>query len=304
MVLDRTASEYVILENIGKPLRLDLTASAWGIHEIINEDVARAFRIHASERGVDYRNCSMIAFGGSGPVHAMRVARKLKIPRAIFPLGAGVFSAFGLLVSPLSFDVLRSNRIALEELTPGLFSEEFQPLIDKATELLKQAGIQTKDIRVTRRLDMRYQGQGFEIEVLLPEMTDGPSVIAQLPSLFANSYEKVFSISLIDRPMEVINWKVEATGPLPEVIAEYVLNGTIASEEPLKGKRPAYFAERKTYIDCPVYNRYALKPHRVIEGPALIEERESTCLIGLGDIAKIDSGYNLVVDIEMEGEKI
>ena len=89
---------------VARPLGLTLERAAWGIHEVINEDVAKAFRVHASERGVDYRRCSMIVFGGSGPIHGTRIARKLRIPRVICPSGAGVMSAFGLLTSPIGFE--------------------------------------------------------------------------------------------------------------------------------------------------------------------------------------------------------
>ena len=91
------------------------------MHDIVNEDVARAFRIHASERGFDYRRCTMVAFGGSGPVQALAVAVKLGIPRAVFPVGAGVMSALGLLASPLAFEVVQAGRTLVEELDPWDF---------------------------------------------------------------------------------------------------------------------------------------------------------------------------------------
>ena len=302
MTLDRKASERVIERNIGGPLGLDLTAAAWGIHEIINEDVARAFRIHASERGVDYRNCSMIAFGGSGPIHALRVARKLKIPRVISPPRAGVFSAFGLLVSPLSFDVLRSCRIPLEAVTPEKLREEFEPLVSTAKELLRQSGVEAKELHITRRLDMRYQGQGFEIEVLLPEIEDEQELLQGIPPLFAETYEKVFSISLISEPVEIVSWKVEASGPAPKMENRFEFDEGRPSGNPLKGKRMVYFWERQGYVDCPIYNRYLLRPGNIIEGPALVEEMESTCVIGVGDRAEIDGQYNLVILLRYQDE--
>ena len=126
MRLDLEASKRIIMEHVGYPLGLELTEAAWGIHETINENCARAFRMHASEQMVDYRNCTMVAFGGSAPIRAVRVARKLKIPRVVLPMGAGVFSAFGLLISPLAFDALRTHRVSLDELTPTRFADEFR----------------------------------------------------------------------------------------------------------------------------------------------------------------------------------
>ena len=117
-----------IFDKIATPLGVSLERAAWGIHEVINEDVARAFRVHASERGVDYRRCAMVAFGGSGPLHAMRVARKLRIPRVVCPWGAGVMSAFGLLTSPIGFELVRSRRIGLEGLDAETVSADFHSL--------------------------------------------------------------------------------------------------------------------------------------------------------------------------------
>ena len=121
----------------------------------------------------------------------------------------------------MSFDVVRSNRIVFKDLTVTRFIEEFQPLVDEASELLKQAGVAESDIRITKRLDMRYRGQGFEVEVLLPQNNDVTNLFEQIPMLFTATYAKIFSVSSIKEPIEIVNFKVEATGPLPEVGGEY-----------------------------------------------------------------------------------
>ena len=133
MALDRAAAESAVRDGVGKPLGLETLRAAWGIHDIVSEDVARAFRIHASERGFDYRSGSMVAFGGSGPLHALAIARKLKIPRVIFPVGAGVMSALGLLISPLAFEVARSRRIHVADIDAADFAATFQALESDAT---------------------------------------------------------------------------------------------------------------------------------------------------------------------------
>ena len=134
-------SRKAIKRSISEALDIDVSRAAWGIHEVINEDVARAFRVHASEVGFDYRNSAMIAFGGSGPAHAMRVAKKLRIPRVIFPVGAGVMSAIGLLTTPISYATLRSSRISLDRLKPSTIELEFSCIEIQARELLINAGV-------------------------------------------------------------------------------------------------------------------------------------------------------------------
>ena len=302
MKLDKAASERVIARGIAERLDLDTTRAAWGIHEIINEDVARAFRIHASERGFDYRKCRMIAFGGAGPIHAFRIARKLKIPGVILPVGAGVMSAFGLLVSPRSFEIVRSERVLLAELSPESFRQRFQRLLDETSRYLHQAGIEDTDIRNRLRLDMRYFGQGYDIEVVLPESDDPAGLLDQVPDLFARAYEQVFSMSFLDEPIEIVNWKVEASGPEPEMGERYQLADTAKSTALDKGTRQAYFPELDGFVDCPVFNRYAFQPGAVVEGPALIEEVESTCILGVGDQVHVDEQYNLVGEIAEEGD--
>src|SRR5262247_2224801 len=132
MALDPAAAEAAIRDSVAKTLGLETLRAAWGIHDIVSEDVARAFRIHASERGFDYRSGSMVAFGGSGPLHALGIARKLKIPRVVFPVGAGVTSALGLLISPLAFEIARSRRIHVADLDAGDFAGTFRALEEEA----------------------------------------------------------------------------------------------------------------------------------------------------------------------------
>ncbi len=300
--LDVQASGHAIGRSVSEPLAIGPTEAAWGIHEVANEDIARAFRIHASERGVDFRGCSMVAFGGAGPLHAGRVAAKLRIPTVVMPLGAGVFSAFGLLASPLSFDAMRTSRIALAELTAARLREEFQPLVDEACGLLRDAGVADDGIRVRRRLDMRYQGQGFEVEVALSDGLESDETVRELPARFARAYASVFSTSLIDEPVEIVNWKVEALGPQPVVEIRHGLDDALAREPLRKGHRRAYFAELGDYVDCAVYNRYALAPGARLAGPALVAARESTCVIAPGQLARVDEAYNLVVSIPQAGD--
>jgi N-methylhydantoinase A len=296
MALDRMAAESSIADGVGKPLGLPLLRAAWGIHDIVSEDVARAFRIHASERGFDYRSGSMVAFGGSGPVHALGIARKLKIPRVVFPAGAGVMSALGLLISPLAFELARSRRIHLVDLDAAEFAASFRALEAEATSYLLSAGVAAGEIGLKRRLDMRYQGQGHEIEVTLPDAADAGRLFGELRELFARAYEAAYTLRL-DEQVEIVNWKVEAAGPAPNLGDGYRLAGRAAAK-PLKGARQAYDAQAGRMTEWPVYDRYALAPGARVEGPALIEERESTCVVAAGQAATVDRYYNLVAELD------
>ena len=297
MALDVDAARAAIETTVGGPLDLSLERAAWGIHETANEDVARAFRVHAAERGFDYRAASMVAFGGSGPMHAMPVAEKLKIPRVVFPLGAGVFSALGLLASPLAFEIARSRRVVDEDLTAADFSTMFDDLVAEATGFLGEAGVAPDDMRLIRRLDMRYFGQTHEIEVTLPEGDPGDA-FPNLRQYFESRYAELYAVAALDAPLEIINWRVEARGPEPDLPSGYSLQGGNGVSAARKGTRRAYFPP-DGYRDIPVYDRYGLTPGTEIEGPALVEERESTCLITPGHRAWVDASHNLIAELEI-----
>ena len=298
MQLDVAAAERAIAEGVAKPLGVETLRAAFGIRDIISEDVARAFRIHATERAFDYRRSSMVAFGGSGPLHALSIARKLKIPRVVFPVAAGVMSALGLLESPLAFEVARSRRIHVADLDPAGFAEFFATLEADASRVLLEAGVAQRDIRIVRRLDMRYQGQGHEIEVALPETRDASALFPRLGDLFGAAYQQIYTLRL-DEPTEIVNWKVEAIAPATGLGSSYRLGGETASVNARKGTRRAYHPGSGTMTDWPVYDRYALTPGMALDGPALIEERESTCVVGPGDRVVVDERLNLVAELTL-----
>ena len=300
MRLDADAARAAIEAHVARPAGLDPIRAAWGVHEIANEDVARAFRIHASERGFDYRRSSMVAFGGSDPVHALAIARKLRIPRVIFPIGAGVMSALGLLVSPLGFEVSRSRRVYLADLDAASFEGFIAPLVEEASGFLHRAGI--ADPHISTRLDMRYQGQGYEIEVTLPDDGTGAGtgtgyaeVFPRLDELFRARYAEIFAETFLDEPLEIVSWKVEAAGE--EAALAYA--GIAGGARP-RAKRPRNVWFRDAFVECEVLDRYALEAGTTIEGPAVIEERESTCVLGPGDRATVDAHLNLVAELASE----
>ena len=296
MRLNVDAAREAMQHRIAGPLRVDVARAAWGVHEVINEDVAKAFRVHASERGVDYRRCSMIVFGGSGPVHGVRVARKLRIPQVVCPSGAGVMSAFGLLASPVGFELVQSLRVSLAAMTPERFAQITGDLEARIRAQLKATGAEATESQVLLRLDMRYQGQGYEVEVSVPRL-DAAQALRALPARFAAAYAAIFGMSFADREIEIIAWKCEVQGPIPGADAAYRLRATATPASAMRGRRPAYVLEAGGYADCPVYDRYGLAPGATVAGPALIEETESTCVLAPGDRAHVDDQANLIIDI-------
>ncbi|MFC4670438.1 hydantoinase/oxoprolinase family protein [Seohaeicola nanhaiensis] len=295
MRLAPEAAGGAITQRVAAPLEMELMRAAWGIHDIANEDISRAFRMHATERGFDYRRSSMVASGGGGPIHAARIARKLRVPRVIYPAGAGVMSAFGMLVGARSFEVVRAHAQRLETLDADALGALLAEVRAEVSQHLTDSGLDPAEIATDVRLDMRYRGQGYDVEVRLPQGLEAAEILAQLPALFTAAYEDVFH-STLDQPLEITGLKVEARAPKPDFMP-LLPAGSGAEGAALKGRRRAYFPLAGGVIDCPVYDRYRLAPGQTVTGPCLVEERESTCLLDFGDRGIIDRHGNLVAEI-------
>jgi N-methylhydantoinase A len=303
MALSTGAAAEAIRRHIAEPLGIEPDRAALGIHDTVNEDIARALRVHAAELGLDYRRFPIVATGGSAPIHAVNVARKIRAPRVIFPLGAGIMSAFGLLVSPLSHEIQRSQLRRLDRMDGDAMRAVFTPLLEEARAYLNTAGLSESITEALYSLDMRYYGQGHEIAVPLPDPFANPDIIAAAEAAFDVKYKEVHGISFLDQTIECVNWKVEVFAQVGPTTRIRFSSLDTTGAGPLKGTRPAYFPPSGWHQDCPVYDRYRVSAGMTIEGPALIEENESTAVLAPGDRAVVDGFGNLVVDIHFGEEE-
>jgi N-methylhydantoinase A len=295
MRLDREAALRAVEEKIARPLGLDTVEAAWGVHQVVNENMANAARVHAIERGKDPRAYPLLAFGGAGPVHGYRVARALGVPGLIAPLGAGATSAFGFLCAPLSFDFVRSLYGRLDELDWSGANEALNEMEVEGRNLLRASGVADEDVRVRRLCEMRYAGQGHEVTVELPDGSLGPGDADRLTKLYRKEYMRLYSREGPNVPLEAITWRLGVSAPLPEIRLD---SGECAADEPgkaRKGEREIYLPENGDFLTVPVYDRYLLGPGAVLDSPAVLEERESTVILGPSGRAKIDGARNLVV---------
>src|SRR6267142_4492626 len=261
MRLDVDAARRAIEERVARPMGLELTEAAWGIHRVVNENMAGAARVHGIERGKDLRGYPLFAFGGAGPVHAWHVGRILKVPRVLVPFGAGALSAYGLLAAPLAFDFVRTapQRLDAADWTQinGLFGE----MESEGRRILHGADMPDGDVRIRRTAEMRYAGQGHEVEVELPQgALDGGS-LAVITVAFETAYRALYSRTPLGVPIEALNWRAVVSGPVPEISVSGPgpdARVTDSAKPAPKGTRKAYFPEAKGYVDTPVYDRYAL----------------------------------------------
>ena len=296
MELDLDAAKQA-LSKLAKPLKLSVEETAWGIHQVANENMANAARVHLGERGKDPRQMPLFAFGGAGPVHGYRVAKILSLPALVSPLGAGVGSTFGLLVAPLAFDFVRSSYSGLEQMNWKQANVFLDEMSQEGQIVLEKSGLSTSEISYQRSAEIRYVGQGHEVSVPLPDGILNEEQVSQIKASFEDVYEKLYGRKGPDVPLEVINWRVVASGPSPERNFQLPKH-TSKDQGIVKGTRMAYFPEEGRYLETNVYNRYALESGTTLEGPAIIEERESTLIIGSKAHCRVDQWLNVIAELE------
>jgi 5-oxoprolinase (ATP-hydrolysing)/N-methylhydantoinase A len=290
MALDKAGAERA-LAGLGARIDLDAVASAWGVYNIVCENMAAAARSHIVEKGCDPRAFSMVAFGGAGPLHAAKVAKIMGVREVIIPPSSGAASAIGFLAAPASFETVRSAVFAIDD---ELDLETLNGLLDEveaqSRSYLRQTGLDEADITVARTADMRLKGQMNEISVPIPtEELTGASLDA-IRSEFVRVYEQKFRAVPPAAVVEALSWRVRVSGPAPQINMR-PQDPAVVADNPTKGVRSVYFDDG--FVDATVYDRYALRPGHALTGPAVIEERESTTVVPPGDSVVIDEGFNL-----------
>jgi N-methylhydantoinase A len=232
-------------------------------------------------------------------VHAYSIARLLNLREVIFPLGSGVASAIGMLVAPRSVEYARSLIAALDDLDWALVEEIIASLDAKARAVLREGGILDEDIAGELSADMRYAGQGFEVNVPLDRKAIARHDAVALHRAFDARYEERFGRNLGAVPVEVVSWRVRLVAP-PSVTEIRFGEGSKEADasEALIEHRLAFFEELGGFVETPVYARHRLEAGRRIAGPALIEEAESTAVIGPRADVEVDPFGNLIMRLE------
>ena len=294
MALDLPAVTRAVSGDLSAKLGVSADDAALGIRRIVDETMAAATRMHMAEKGRDPRRFTLIAFGGAGPVHACDLARLLKIKRVLVPLGAGVASAIGFLVAPPATDLVRSLVGRLEKLDWAKITALYAEMVVEARGLLLGAGADPADIIYKPAADMRYVGQGFEIPVPMPSLAPGQHDVAAIAENFLAAYRERFGRALDGLPIEALTWRLAASAPGRDIAMEGAQQAEAGEAQ--RGIRRTLF-EGHGWCDCAVYDRYRLAPGAAFAGPALVEERESTCVIPPGAQVSVDKHRNLVIEL-------
>ena len=273
-------------------------AVARGIFEVVTETMASAARVHIAERGRDPRRYVLLATGGAGPVHAWYLAARLGIERVVCPPSAGVASALGLLLAPARVDRVATVAEPLATLDWPRFEATYRSMEAECRSVLAHTGLDPSAARIVRSADLRFRGQDFELVVDLPEGPYTAASAGAIAEAFRSAYEQAFSRVPPGVDLEVVNVRVavRAGGERGgEDLDAGPAGRAAADRDARKGTRSAYFPEHGRPARTPVFDRYALRPGDGFPGPAIIEERESTAVVGPGGRFEIDEWGNLVM---------
>jgi len=294
LTLDTQASEEALEKTIAQPLGMDIDTAAFGVSEVVDENMAAAARAHAAEFGMDLGSRDMVAFGGAAPLHAARLGEKLGVNRIIVPAEAGVGSAVGFLLAPVAFEVVRSRRQNLSALQLDVVNTLFGDMRDEALAVVRQ-GVREGHLEETRHAYMRYVGQGHEIPVSLPVEPYRERHGTVFRAAFEAAYTQLYGRVIGGVDIEVLSWTLTITAPsktpdpLPEAgpagrpVAQP--NGSQALFDPSMGRR----------VNAPVYLRGQLRPGDRLPGPVLITEEQTTTVVTSNYEACMDAMGNIVM---------
>ena len=301
MALDAEAARHGVETRIAQPLSVPYLHALWGIHDLINETMAAAAKTHIAERGGNPQALTVVAFGGAGPVHAYGLAKKLGAPRLAVPPNAGVGSALGFFTAPRAFDLARSHKTALDGADFGAIETLFRELEADGEATLRKAGAEGP-IEFARSIDARFIGQGSETNLPIDEHDVRALDAAALRRRFDEAYQRLYGRTYPQSPVEFVNFRVRASLPVkPLELPQHAAPAGARVADAKKGVRRAYSPVARDFIEHVVYDRYRLFADAQIAGPAIIEERESTVLLGEDATARVDAYGFLWIDLPQAG---
>ena len=281
-----------IRADIGKPLKLGLQQGAYGISQMVDENMANAARVHAVEHGKEISARTMIAFGGNGPLHASRIAEKIGVSRIIVPRDPGVGSAIGFLGAPIAYEIIRSLYMRGDRFdvaaVRGLFAD-----MEREGRAVVQAGAPGVELTEKRLAFMRYVGQGHEIEIPLPPGRIGKDLGKEIRRRFDERYGAQYGRIVPNVDVEIINWAFIASTPgqPPRKLSAPRKRG----KPKAAGKRKLYWGQLRKQLEVPRYRRETLRNGDFIVGPALIIEAQTTTLVSPGFDAVVDRAGNIIM---------
>ena len=294
MTLDRGLARSVIAERIAKPLDLTVEEAAEGIVQVVNASMVKGIRVVSVSKGYDPREFALVAFGGAGPLHASELAAEMDIPTVLVPVAPGVTSALGLLMADLRHDFAQTVLRPGSELSPTEITSWYEQLETQAMEQMAREHVAPEDVSLVRAADARYVGQGYELEVVAKSGRLEQRDVDEIVERFHDAHVRTYGYASRDNAVEVVNLRVTALASMPRPDLASDSQASVGDPSRARiGEREVYFRnEPKTTA---IYDRSVLIPGDVIEGPAIVEQLDSTTVVRDDQTATVDNYLNLIL---------
>jgi N-methylhydantoinase A len=295
MPIDRGSAVRAI-ETLGGRLGLSMLETASGIIRVVTANMARAIRLISVQRGYDPREYCLMPFGGGGPVHAGRLARELGMRRILVPRNPGILCALGLLLTDLRHDFSITRRMPLEASNIAALQDAFAGLRAAAEDWFDTEGVPAERRRLAASADMRYAGQNYELNAPMPDLADRTALLDALTNNFNQAYARLYDYTAPDETIEIVTCRIEAFGMVEKPrFAASEDRGSDPSAAAV-ASREVYMPESRAFVETRIYDRDRLRAGNRIEGPAVIEQMDSTTFLLPGQSAAVDPYLNLVIE--------
>ncbi len=288
-----------IEQHIARPLRMSIEEAAYGIVRVVNANMVKGMAGSSIQKGLDPREFTLVAFGGAGPLHACELAKDIGMRKVVVPLYPGAFSAFGLVMSDIRHDYVRTVAKPATQLDPDALQRAYAEMEQEAREQLRAEKICDDDVEIQWTADVRYAGQAYELNVPVPHSGRiTRKVIDALIARFHALHQKVYAYHSLTETVDVINVRLIGIGRVPAVKLPVTRQkrGATSPRAALKGKRPVYF-DGRGFVNVPVYERAGLQSGAVVKGPCIIEEVISSTVVIAGATASVDGWGNIIINL-------
>lgn len=294
MKLDSAAAEQAIKRSLADPLGISVAQAAFGIHAIVNENMASAAKAHISEKGENPKSCALVGFGGAGPVHACDLAARLGIETVLIPPRAGVAAAFGMIVAPVAYDAVRSHRVLFDQLSVEVFDHLCKEMVAECRDRLPKT-LKDRDVAYEFSVDMRYLGQGYDVNVIFEPGATHEDTLQAIRVGFERTYQKLYGRVYAELTLELMTFRLSASAQRKVALADGV--GVTSDDDGKIGLRQAYCPKLRKWVSFAVLRRNKIPIGVHIQGPAIVEEDESTTVVPSGANLHVDAYGSLIIKL-------
>ena len=285
------------IDRVAGALGMEPMAAAQGVISVVTANMARAIRVISVQRGHDPRDYTLVAFGGAGPLHAVRLAAELEIKRILVPRNPGILCAMGLLLADLRADFATTRLLPLSSAVIAEAADIIAGLRRRCDEWFAEEGIAPEARRIALTVDMRYAGQNYELSVPLPEGPLGTATVDALAAGFAAAHQRLYGFVAEGEPMQLVTFRAEATGIVRKAAFRPAADSGRDPNPALAGRRDVWLREEGGFVSCPLYDRDRLGAGNRIVGPAIVEQMDTTTFLPPGWAATVDPYLNLIVEL-------